>query len=82
MPDPEPIPITPPVPQSSNEPNDPKIWLLTIGCIGLIGLVATIGIVILAASGHTSDAALGVIAGGAVGGLSGLLAPSPLQNKR
>ena len=58
---------------------DVWLWRMVIGALALIALIAIVGAIWLAALGVEIPSAAVALGSVAIGGLAGLLAPSPVQ---
>ena len=58
---------------------DPWIYGIVVLVLGLAVLASLVGTIILATDGHATPELLVALGSAAVGGLAGLLAPSPLN---
>ena len=58
---------------------DPLLYRLVVGALGLVALIAVLGLLVLAAIGKAVPEGVVAMGGAAIGGLVGLLAPSPVR---
>ena len=62
-------------------PQDVWVYRMVVAALGLAVLASLIGAIILAIEGRSTPELLVALGSAAVGGLAGLLAPSPLNRR-
>jgi len=62
-------------------PHDVWVYRMVVAALGLAVLASLIGAIVLAMDGHPTPESLIALGSAAVGGLAGLLAPSPLHRR-